>query len=811
MPSGYYYKAVLGNNNGIGNYVKMHEYGHALWGGEHEDQTPNPVLYRRAYLGTDATWGNYVTVMGQGNFGGGVRVYRFSDDDPTAGWYSETFDHTFSPVGNADRDMCRRINEEWNRPGIVQVVTIPAPTVTTHPSDVTVCEGDAFTLNAAGNNVDSYQWYKNGTAISGATSASYTVSSAIAGDAGSYYCELSNSCYFVNTNSATVTVNLQVVVTTHPQDVTVVEGNPFTVTAAGNNVTGYQWYFGGSPITGATSATYSVSSASAADAGDYYCELSNGCGSVNTNTATVTVNEPGSLVLAPTSFDAPASAGSTTVALTSNVNWSVSSVASWYSVSPMSGSGDATLTITYNENTSTTSRTDDFTVSGEGESATFTLNQDGATPNLNIDPNSVTVSANAGNTNFGITSNESWSIETSDAAVTATPSSGSGNETINVSYPAINTMAGETYTVTVTSNSNIVEVFTINQDGVNAFIVLTPNNANVPAAEGSLTFAVDCPSDLSWNLIDLATWLTASPLSGTGPETIGLNYEANTTSESRSDDFNVSGSGATDVFSINQVGAGSPTANFLANPIWGTETLTSQFSDESSAGTNPIISWSWDFGDGGTSSNQNPEHTFSSPGSYTVSLTVSDGDLSDTETKVDYIQVYEVLTVNAGDDQALEMGQTSQLEGSYSGGSGNIAINWIGLGNTIPISNPGILNPVAGPFETVDEYYFELSVEDLITGEIQTDEMMVDVLLGLEEDLSSKIAVYPNPTSGKLWIETEEPIESIKINDALGSEINQLKPTEKTTVINLSYFPNGVYLVQVLTKDGLRTFKVVKK
>jgi PKD repeat protein len=372
-------------------------------------------------------------------------------------------------------------------------------------------------------------------------------------------------------------------------------------------------------------------------------------------------------------------------------------------------------------------------------------------------------------------------------------------------------MAGETYTCTITSASNIVQIFTINQDGVSAFITLTPDQANVPATAGSLQFTVNCPEDLTWDITGLATWLSASPLSGTGPGTVTLSYETNTSSDSRSDEFSVSGSGASDVFSITQVGAGSPTANFSANPTWGTASLTSQFTDESTAGTNPIISWSWNFGDGGTSSNQNPSHSYSSPGSYTVSLTISDGELSDTKTIPDYIQVYEVLTVNAGDDQALEVGQTSQLNGSFSGGSGNVEISWEGVGNTIPISNPNLLNPNVGPFLDVAAYYFRLNVEDLITGETQNDEMMVDVLLGLEEDLSSKIAVYPNPTNGKLWIKTEEPIESIKINDAMGSEIVQVKTAEKSTVINLGSHPNGVYLVQVLTKDGLRTFKVVKK
>ena len=255
---------------------------------------------------------------------------------------------------------------------------------------------------------------------------------------------------------------------------------------------------------------------------------------------------------------------------------------------------------------------------------------------------------------------------------------------------------------------------------------------------------------------------------------------------------------------------GSPVANFSADPTWGSGTLTTQFTDESVQGTYPITIWSWNFGDGGSSSSQNPEHTYSSPGSYTVSLTVSDGDLSDIKTKTDYIHVYEFLTVNAGPDQALEMGLSTQLDGSYSGGSGNIEINWEGVGNNVPISNPNILNPNVGPFIDIDAYYFSLSVEDLITGETQSDEMMVDVLLGLNENLTSRIGVYPNPTNGKLWIKSEEA-QSIRISDALGIEILQVKTTEETTVIDLSTYPDGVYLVQIFMKDELKIFKVIKK
>lgn len=52
-----------------------------------------------------------------------------------------------------------------------------------------------------------------------------------------------------------------------------------------------------------------------------------------------------------------------------------------------------------------------------------------------------------------------------------------------------------------------------------------------------------------------------------------------------------------------------------------------------------IISWNWNFGDGSSSTLQNPSHTYTNNGSYTVSLTVNDGTTSNTETKTNMIVV----------------------------------------------------------------------------------------------------------------------------------------------------------------------------
>jgi trimeric autotransporter adhesin len=84
---------------------------------------------------------------------------------------------------------------------------------------------------------------------------------------------------------------------------------------------------------------------------------------------------------------------------------------------------------------------------------------------------------------------------------------------------------------------------------------------------------------------------------------------------------------------------GSPAqvaAGFTGTPTTGAAPLGVQFSDTSTGGP---TSWSWNFGDGGTSTVQNPSHTYTAPGAYTVSLAVSNGTSSDTMTRTGYIVV----------------------------------------------------------------------------------------------------------------------------------------------------------------------------
>ena len=83
-------------------------------------------------------------------------------------------------------------------------------------------------------------------------------------------------------------------------------------------------------------------------------------------------------------------------------------------------------------------------------------------------------------------------------------------------------------------------------------------------------------------------------------------------------------------------GGTTPTAQFSANPTSGQAPVTVQFTDSS---TGSPTSWTWDFGDGETSTMQNPSHSYGTAGVYTVTLVATNVSGSDVEAKANHITV----------------------------------------------------------------------------------------------------------------------------------------------------------------------------
>lgn len=108
------------------------------------------------------------------------------------------------------------------------------------------------------------------------------------------------------------------------------------------------------------------------------------------------------------------------------------------------------------------------------------------------------------------------------------------------------------------------------------------------------------------------------------------------------------------------------TADFSATPTSGDTPLSVVFIDESTS-IATIDTWAWDFGDGATSTSQNPTHIYTAPGTYSVTLTVTDtADETDSLTRSTYI------TITSGEYTAPEPG--GAILEIYAGATG--AARW---------------------------------------------------------------------------------------------------------------------------------------
>jgi hypothetical protein len=178
------------------------------------------------------------------------------------------------------------------------VNAVVAPSITTQPVSQTVTAGATatFSVTASGTAPLAYQWYKNSTAISGATSASYTTAATTSADSGeSFTVTVTNAAGNVTSSAATLTVNAVVApaITTQPASQTVTAGATatFSVTATGTAPITYQWYKNSTAISGATSSSYTTAATTSSDSGaSFTVTVTNAAGSVTSAAAILTVN-----------------------------------------------------------------------------------------------------------------------------------------------------------------------------------------------------------------------------------------------------------------------------------------------------------------------------------------------------------------------------------------------------------------------------------------------------------------------------------------------------------------------------------------
>ncbi len=187
---------------------------------------------------------------------------------------------------------------------------VSSPYIAAEPVNVSAYTGRAATLSvAAQGTAVSFQWYRNGVAVSGATAASHTLPSAQPAQAGTYTVAITNTLGVVLSAPATLTVSdppPPPTIQTQPSDVVVSLGGSISLSVAvtGTGPFTYQWRKEDVAIPGATSSGYFKSGVTQADMGGYSVVVGNDGGATTSRTASVSLPVRAASFLARLKIDA---------------------------------------------------------------------------------------------------------------------------------------------------------------------------------------------------------------------------------------------------------------------------------------------------------------------------------------------------------------------------------------------------------------------------------------------------------------------------------------------------------------------------
>lgn len=381
-------------------------------------------------------------------------------------------------------------------------VNVPAiaPSITAQPVSSTVTAGNSasFSVSASGTAPLTYQWSKDGSVLTGATSSTYTLGSAQLADAGSYTVVVGNTAGSVASNAATLSVTAAPVapsISTHPQSTTVTTGNSvqFSVVAAGTAPLSYQWKKNGTALSGATAAVFTLNSAALSDAADYTVVITNLAGSATSSVATLTVTA------APTPPAISTQPQSATVTAGNTVTFTVVSIGSaplsyqWSkNGSPISGATSASLSLSNVQ----IGAAADYTVvvtnsagSATSNPATLVVNAALIAPSIDTAPQSATVSAGSPAA-FTVAASGSAPLAyqwKKDGAIIA------GATSSTYSIGAVQAGDAGSYTVVVSnalgSATSAAGILNVNTVAVAPSITVPPQSSGV-ASGGSVTLSV---------------------------------------------------------------------------------------------------------------------------------------------------------------------------------------------------------------------------------------------------------------------------------------------------------------------------------
>jgi uncharacterized repeat protein (TIGR01451 family) len=182
---------------------------------------------------------------------------------------------------------------------VATLTVLVPPSITAQPTNQTVVVGAkaTFQVGAAGTSPLGYQWLFNGAKLAGATTNALTLNNVQTSQAGGYSVVVTNGAGSITSAEAGLTALVPPSITLQPSNQTAVVGDNVNFQAAASSSTplSYQWFFGATPLPGATATTLGLSNVQTNQAGNYSFVATNEAGAATSVVAQLTVLVPPSI------------------------------------------------------------------------------------------------------------------------------------------------------------------------------------------------------------------------------------------------------------------------------------------------------------------------------------------------------------------------------------------------------------------------------------------------------------------------------------------------------------------------------------
>ena len=245
----------------------------------------------------------------------------------------------------------------------------------------------------------------------------------------------------------------------------------------------------------------------------------------------------------------------------------------------------------------------------------------------------------------------------------------------------------------------------------------------------------------------------------------------------------------------NETGAPvEPIASFQPSTQNACEGTSVSFTDFSS---NIPTSWGWNFGDGNSSSQQNPSHTYTTTGTYTVQLTVTNSAGTNSTSQSITVNANPTVSLISDDSDNVVCDNQGLVQLTVNPANASIAGNGVSNLSFNPANASIGLNVITASYTDGNGCSASATVN-----------LVVEPCSGLDENGTSTLQIFPNPTEGIVTLKNAIVGSEFLIYDIKGQLIKTGKITSENQSISLESVASGIYTIQINEK---RVKLIVKK